>query len=131
MLLAFASMIFGAVAFFVSALMALALFMRAVGHVLRGRHKLAGMHMALGAACLAILAVCYGLFASQPVVWPWAPLHEGLWVVHALVASSFIAYIPLSRMVHIFAVPAGRLLESQQELLAAKIRAVGLGLMGR
>ncbi len=61
---------------------------------------------------------------------PWNPLYEGVWLFHALIASATIAYIPLSRMVHIFAVPTGRLLESQQEVLAAKVRAVGVGLMG-
>lgn len=61
---------------------------------------------------------------------PWSSLYEGLWLLHALIAAASIAYIPLSRMVHIFAVPTGRLLESQQEILAAKVRAVGLGLMG-
>lgn len=63
--------------------------------------------------------------------WPWARLHEGLWIFHAIIASVSIAYIPLSRMVHIFAVPVGRLLDSQQELLDAKVRSVGRGLMGR
>jgi nitrate reductase gamma subunit len=61
---------------------------------------------------------------------PWNSLYEGVWLFHALIASASIAYIPLSRMVHIFAVPTGRLLESQQEVLAAKVRAVSLGLMG-
>ena len=62
---------------------------------------------------------------------PWASLYEGLWIFHAVIASVFIVYIPLSRMVHIFAVPLGRLLESQQEVLAAKIQSIGRGLMGR
>ena len=61
----------------------------------------------------------------------WAPVYEGLWIFHAVIASVSIAYIPLSRMVHIFAVPIGRLLESQQELLNAKIQSIGRGLMGR
>ena len=61
---------------------------------------------------------------------PLAPLYEGLWVFHAVIASVSIAYIPLSRMVHIFAVPLGRLLESQQEILATKIQSIGRGLMG-
>lgn len=60
---------------------------------------------------------------------PWAPFYEGLWIFHAVIASVSIAYIPLSRMVHIFAVPLGRLLESQQEILAAKIQSIGRGLM--
>ena len=62
---------------------------------------------------------------------PWASLYEGLWIFHAVIASVSIVYIPLSRMVHIFAVPLGRLLESQQEVLAAKIQSIGRGLMGR
>lgn len=63
--------------------------------------------------------------------WPWASLHEGMWIFHAIIASVVIAYIPLSRMVHVFAVPVGRLLESQQRMLAAKVRSAGRGLMGR
>ena len=75
-----------------------------------------------------------GLALARPfqgLNWQWASLYEGVWLFHAVIASVSIAYIPLSRMVHIFAVPMGRLLESQQEMLAAKVRAIGLGLMGR
>lgn len=67
----------------------------------------------------------------QGLHWQWTWLYEGVWLFHAVIASVSIAYIPLSRMVHIFAVPLGRLLESQQEMLVAKVRAIGLGLMGR
>lgn len=63
--------------------------------------------------------------------WPWASVYEGTWIFHAVIASVTIAYIPLSRMVHIFAVPLGRLFESQQKILADKIRSLGRGLMGR
>lgn len=75
-----------------------------------------------------------GLALAMPlrsINWPWVSLYEGLWIVHAVIASVAIAYIPLSRMVHIFAVPLGQLLESQQEMLAAKIQSIGRGLMGR
>lgn len=63
--------------------------------------------------------------------WPWASVYEVTWIFHAVIASVAIAYFPLSRMVHILAVPVGRLLESQQEVLFAKIKAIGRGLMGR
>jgi len=63
--------------------------------------------------------------------WPFASLYLGTWIFHAVISSVTIAYIPLSRMVHIFAVPLGRLFESQQEMLAAKINSIGRGLMGR
>ncbi|MGB3717203.1 MAG: hypothetical protein WA996_22505 [Candidatus Promineifilaceae bacterium] len=63
--------------------------------------------------------------------WPWASVYEVTWIFHAVIASVSIAYIPLSRMVHIFAVPLGRLLESQQEMLAVKIQSIGRGLMGK
>ena len=62
---------------------------------------------------------------------PWDSLYQGTWIFHAILASASIAYIPLSRMVHIVAVPMGRLLESQQKMLAAKIESVGRGLMRR
>lgn len=61
----------------------------------------------------------------------WDSVYESLWIFHAVIASVSIAYIPLSRMVHIFAVPLGRLLESQQKMLTAKIQSIGRGLMGR
>lgn len=60
---------------------------------------------------------------------PLLTLHEGLWIFHAVIASLSIAYIPFSRLVHIFAVPLGRLIESQQKLLVAKVRSLGNGLM--
>ena len=63
--------------------------------------------------------------------WQWASVYEVTWIFHAVIASVAIAYIPLSRMVHIFAVPLGQLLESQQEILAAKIQSIGRGLMGK
>lgn len=69
--------------------------------------------------------------ALRGLNWQWAPVYEGTWIFHAVIASVAIAYIPLSRMVHIFAVPLGRLLESQQEMLAAKIQSIGRGLMGK
>jgi len=75
-----------------------------------------------------------GLALATPIRslnWPWASLHEGMWIFHAIVASVSIAYIPLSRMVHVIAVPVGRLLESQQNALNAKVRSVGRGLIGR
>ena len=48
--------------------------------------------------------------------------HDFLWLVHALAACGFIAYVPLKRMIHSCATPVGRLLNSQKALLAAKKR---------
>lgn len=58
------------------------------------------------------------------------PPHLAAWVVHALIACAFIAYVPLKRMVHTCATPLGRLMFSQKDLLAAKKRGV-LGAMLR
>ncbi|MEM7226774.1 MAG: hypothetical protein AAF495_27635 [Pseudomonadota bacterium] len=55
------------------------------------------------------------LFQGASPVW-----HEVLWVLHALAACAFIAYIPFYRMVHAGATPVGRLVNSQAGLLAAK-----------
>ncbi len=55
------------------------------------------------------------LFGSGSLV-----VHEVLWIVHALAACAFIAYIPFHRMVHFCATPIGRLFNSQSGLLAAK-----------
>ena len=46
--------------------------------------------------------------------------HDWLWTVHALAACAFIAYIPFHRMIHSFATPVGRLVNSRSGLLAAK-----------
>lgn len=51
-------------------------------------------------------------------------LHKAMWVTHAIGACAFIAYVPLKRLVHTCATPMGRLMNSQQGLLAAKKRGV-------
>ena len=61
------------------------------------------------------------LFQGASSAW-----HEALWIIHALAACAFIAYIPFHRMVHFCATPIGRLFNSQSGLLAAKKnRAIG------
>jgi nitrate reductase gamma subunit len=45
---------------------------------------------------------------------------DTLWIFHALAACAFIAYVPLKRLVHSCATPLGRLMNSQQAMLAAK-----------
>ena len=58
--------------------------------------------------------------------------YESLWLVHALAALAFIAYVPLRRLVHTCATPIGRLMNSQKALLANKKRGVlGAMLLGR
>lgn len=51
-------------------------------------------------------------------------LYKASWVVHALGALAFVAYVPIKRLVHTCATPMGRLMNSQQGLLAAKKRGV-------
>jgi len=58
--------------------------------------------------------------------------YRALWVVHALAACAFIAYVPLKRMIHTCATPLGRLMYSQKGLLAAKRHGVlGAMLLGK
>ena len=62
---------------------------------------------------------------------PGSTPYEALWLVHVLGSCAFIAYVPVSRLVHSCATPMGRLMHSQRELLAAKKDAVLAGLMTR
>lgn len=55
-------------------------------------------------------------------------LYKTMWVIHAIGACAFIAYVPVKRLVHTCATPMGRLMLSQHGLLAAKKRGV-LGAM--
>ena len=67
------------------------------------------------------------LFEGASPLW-----HETLWILHALAACALIAYIPFYRMVHVCAVPIGRLVNSQRGLLAAKkARAIAGSLLRR
>lgn len=47
-------------------------------------------------------------------------LTEAIWLIHALAACAFIAYVPLKRLVHSCATPLGRLMNSQKSMLATK-----------
>lgn len=52
--------------------------------------------------------------------------YDLLWIIHAVAACGFIAYVPLKRLIHSCATPLGRLANSQAGLLAAKkARAIG------
>jgi hypothetical protein len=55
--------------------------------------------------------------------------YKPLWIVHALAACGFIAYVPLKRMVHTCATPVGRLMVSQRGLLEAKRRGSLAGML--
>jgi nitrate reductase gamma subunit len=57
-----------------------------------------------------------------------AGAYKALWLVHVIASLAFIAYVPVRRLVHTCATPMGRLMNSQQGLLAAKKRGV-LGAM--
>lgn len=54
--------------------------------------------------------------------------YDTIWLVHMFAACAFIAYVPAKRMIHSCATPIGRLVNSQQALLAAKKRRVIEGL---
>ena len=66
--------------------------------------------------------------AFAPISPSGAAGHEALWIIHALAACAFIAYVPLKRMIHSCATPIGRLVNSQKGLLAAKKQRVIQGL---
>jgi MFS family permease len=75
-------------------------------------------------------------FVGVAFAWPIAALgleqsalYRPLWVVHAIAACVFIAYVPLKRMVHTCATPMGRLMYSQKGLLDAKRRGVIAAMM--
>ena len=57
--------------------------------------------------------------------------HQPLWLVHVIASCGFIAVVPLWRLVHSCATPLGRLMNSQQGMLAAKKRGVLSGLLSR
>jgi len=59
---------------------------------------------------------------------PWASLYDGLWVLHALSAGVFFAYIGWTRMIHVIAAPLGRLFYAQEALRDAKVLTVLEGL---
>lgn len=70
-------------------------------------------------------------FVGVAFAWPIAAAgltgnaaYQPLWVIHAIAALAFIAYVPIKRLVHTCATPMGRLMNSQQGLLAAKKRGV-------
>lgn len=70
-------------------------------------------------------------FVGAAFAWPLAAaglteagLYKPMWVVHAIGACAFIAYVPIKRLIHTCATPMGRLMNSQQGLLAAKKRGV-------
>lgn len=56
---------------------------------------------------------------------------DAVWLLHALAACAFIAYVPLKRLVHSCATPLGRLMNSQTSMLAAKKDQSLRGLLGR
>lgn len=60
---------------------------------------------------------------------PLDSLHRGFWIFHAVLASSFIAYFPVKRLIHSCALPVGKLMQSQKTLLEKKIKGVVGGLL--
>lgn len=43
---------------------------------------------------------------AEPLDWTWSAVHGWLWWTHALAALAVVAYLPFSRLFHIFAAPA-------------------------
>lgn len=56
-------------------------------------------------------------------------IYDAVWFFHVGIAGALIAYIPYSRLIHIIATPAGRLMDSQTKARNEKIRSVAGGLM--
>jgi nitrate reductase gamma subunit len=56
--------------------------------------------------------------------------YKPLWILHVVASCALIAYLPATRLIHTCAVPLGRLMTSQKNLLAAKKLGVLKGLMG-
>ena len=42
------------------------------------------------------------------IPWDWERLADWIWSIHATITAAFLAYIPFSKFVHIFAAPLGR-----------------------
>ena len=76
-----------------------------------------------------------GIAFAIPIAWlgpAHAGLYKALWLTHVVGSLAFIAYVPLKRLIHTCATPMGRLMHSQQGLLAAKKRGViGAMLLGK
>ena len=79
----------------------------------------------------AVSFVGYSLAAVTPAYGEGTAAYELVWIVHALLACLFIAYVPIKRLVHSCATPLGRMAHSQRGLLERKRRAVLTGLMAR
>ncbi len=69
--------------------------------------------------------------ALSPVAPVAAITYELFWLTHALLSCSFIAYVPLKRLIHSCATPIGRLVNSQSGMLAAKKERSLRGLLER
>lgn len=65
----------------------------------------------------------------KPLDLPWDTLHTILWQFHAILVAVFFAAFPFSKLVHIFAVPIGLLMRSQEGLLESRLQSVVKGLL--
>lgn len=86
-----------------------------------------GSRMALAADAPAAWVSFVGM-AFAPISPSSPAAYETIWMIHMFAACGFIAYVPLKRMIHSCATPIGRLLSSQQALMAEKKRRVLGGL---
>jgi nitrate reductase gamma subunit len=85
-----------------------------------------GARMSLEAGAQGESASFVGLAVAAMIPVASPAWHDSLWMVHALAACAFIAYIPFYRMIHSCATPIGRVVNSQLGLLAAKkVRSIG------
>ena len=64
--------------------------------------------------------------AAKPLGWDWAAAYDWLWWSHSLLALGFVAYLPYSRLLHMFASPAAIAVEAGAET-AAPAAALGAG----
>lgn len=57
----------------------------------------------------------FGYWLSGFVASSWSIYHDDLWLIHALISSAFLAYIPFSKFFHIIATPITILISSYEE----------------
>jgi hypothetical protein len=77
----------GGAVFLVGGLTTLAILLTGLGRLLRGQFALAGRELLLFSACAAMLVGCSLLVQTQPVEFPWHPLHIP---IYALALAAFL-----------------------------------------
>jgi len=67
------------------------------------------------APTLDVIYSFFGYWLSGLIASSWAIYHDDLWLVHALISSAFLAYIPFSKFFHTIATPITILIGSYEE----------------